>query len=66
MAITIFHQNLIDFLTFCARTACARPDLVFDHASQAGPMELMAYQLHGLGLSEVSCCGVVMVVADGV
>src|SRR5258708_24500283 len=48
----------------CVHAACAQPHIVLDHAPQARPVVSVADQLRGLGFSEVSCCGVVMVVAD--
>src|SRR5258708_16765602 len=51
-------------LCLCVHTACARPHVVLDHAPQAQPVVSAADQLHGLGFSKVSCCGVVVVVAD--
>src|SRR6266436_2056434 len=48
----------------CACAACARPHIVLDCAPQARPVVSAVDQLHGLGFSEVSCCGVVVVVVD--
>ena len=59
-------EEAIQFVLVClgACTYCAGLDVLFDHLSKSRPMIQVMDQVNGFAMAKMSCCWVVMVIAD--
>src|SRR5258708_37996836 len=59
-------EEAIWFVLVCLGvcTYCAGSNVLFDHPSKSRPMIQVADQINGFAMTKVSCCQVVVVIAD--